>query len=128
MFIYQAVKLFIILIVYLLSDQASRGLSYASVRGLGGVPDVPHAVNVSEKTEGNGVGVTKEPPVNATGLVASELPGIGTSSLCFRVRLTECLEVSWETLLAGRKLIVEIRSGILPEGYKERSAAWGNLI
>jgi len=98
-------------------------MSYVSVLGLGGVPDEPHAVNVSEKTEGNGVGVTKEPPVNGHGLAPVDVNTLSnsqtTSSLCFRITLTDCLEVTWETLLTGRKLIVEIPSGILPEGSKE---------
>lgn len=95
---------------------------YDWVLGLGGAPDEPHAVNVSEKTEGNGVGVLKEPPVSANGLpenVNTLAKAQTASSLCFRITLTDCLEVSWETLLLGRKLIVEIPNGILPEGSKE---------
>ena len=42
----------------------ARDKLYLWVQGLGSVPDVPHAVNVSFVTEGNGVGVSKEPPVN----------------------------------------------------------------
>jgi hypothetical protein len=78
---------------------------------------------VSEKTEGNGVGVSKEPPVSANGLpdnVNTLARAQTASSLCFRITLTDCLEVNWETLLVGRKLIVEIPNGILPEGSKER--------
>jgi len=107
----------------LFPGQVYRGIVYDWVLGLGGVPDEPHAVNVSEKTEGNGVGVLKEPPVSANGLpenVNTLAKAQTASSLCFRITLTDCLEVSWETLLLGRKLIVEIPNGILPEGSKER--------
>lgn len=110
---------------------------YDWAQGLGGAPDEPHAVNVSDlKTEGSGVGVTKEPPVNVkvntgrfnagkltpgdegiTKALASEAQG--ASSLCFKVTLTERMEVTWETLLVGDRLFVEIPCGILPAGSKE---------
>lgn len=101
----------------------SPGTVYVWVQSLGGVPDEPHAVHVSEKTEGSGVGVRKEPPVgtktnlpvNMRALTEKNL----TTSLFFRITLTDALEVCWETLLVGRKLIVEIPSIILPEGSKE---------
>ncbi len=103
----------------------SRDIAYDWVPGLGGVPDEPHAVNVSEKTEGNGVGVSKEPPVDVKGCtaysaLAYEDNAQAASNLCFEVTLTDCLEVRWETLLVGQKLFVEIPNGILPEGSKER--------
>lgn len=110
---------------------------YDWVQGLGGAPDEPHAANVSDlKTEGSGVGVSKEPPVNVkannghfnagkfnpddegiTTALASEAQG--ASSLCFKVTLTERVEVTWETLLVGNRLFVEIPTGILPAGSKE---------
>lgn len=81
---------------------------------------------MSDKTEGNGVGVLKEPPVGTKGLSTAPRGGVSSlmlnqsaSSLSFRVTLTDRLEVSWETLLVGKKLFVEIPSGILPEGSKE---------
>lgn len=46
------------------TDFPQCGSLYVWVRGLGSVPDVPHAANVSFVTEGSGVGVSKEPPVN----------------------------------------------------------------
>lgn len=111
--------------------------AYDWAPGLGGAPDEPHAANVSDlKTEGSGVGVSKEPPVNVkapgerftagkhcpgdegiTTALASEAQG--ASSLCFKVTLAERLEVTWETLLVGDRLFVEIPSGILPAGSKE---------
>jgi hypothetical protein len=113
-----------------------KDFAYVSVPGLSGVPDEPHAVNVSDsKTEGNGVGVLKEPPVNAMnqgdGLTGNrKLPGgdiskvladeaQGASNLCFKVTLSENVEVAWETLLVGNRLFVEIPNGILPAGSKE---------
>lgn len=83
---------------------------------------------MSDKTEGNGVGVLKAPPVGTKGLhsphtqrasVSSLMLNETASSLSFVVTLTDHLEVSWETLLVGKKLFVEIPSGILPEGSKE---------
>ena len=44
------------------------GIVYRWARGLSGVPDVPHAANVSFVTEGSGVGVSSEPPVSAKSL------------------------------------------------------------
>lgn len=93
-------------------------------------------MNVSDsKTEGNGVGVSKEPPVNVKnqedGFTGNrKLPGDGiskvladeaqaASNLCFKVTLSENMEVAWETLLMGNRLFVEIPSGILPAGSKE---------
>lgn len=95
------------------------------VPGLSGVPDEPHAVNVSEKAEGNGVGVSKEPPVDVkvhntlNDTLTCDDDAQTASSLCFEVTLTDSLEVLWETLLVGHKLFVEIPNGILPEGSKE---------
>ena len=110
---------------------------YDWVQGLSGVPDEPHAVYVSDlRTEGNGVGVSKEPPVNVKVSgddVVGKFPGDdiskvladgaqGASSLCFKVTLSECVEVAWETVLVQDRLFVEIPCGILPTGSKERWA------
>jgi len=106
----------------------SRDTPYVWVPGLGGAPDVPHAVNVSDlKTEGNGVGVLKEPPVKVrdeecqgTNLNVPTLASAQVASnLSFQVVLTDCMMVTWETLLLDGRLIVEIPNGILPEGSKE---------
>lgn len=104
-------------------------LVYNSVQGLGSAPDVPHADNVSaRKTEGNGVGIIKEPPVSVKGLEIGSNGGSphgvvaaannGVSHLCFTVTLVG-QEVKWETLLIGKTLFIEIPSDILPEGSKE---------
>lgn len=113
------------------------GTLYSWVQGLGSAPDVPHAVNATgRKTEGSGVGVTKEPPVSARALetvnVDCRLRGINGSpsavpscggadtvlNLCFQIRLIG-QEVTWETLLIGKTLFIEIPADILPEGSKE---------
>lgn len=71
--------------------------------------------------EGSGVGVLTEPPVttkrldNISALVAAQ----EASKLCFTVSLTDCMQVTWNTVLIGGKLIVEVPNGILPEGSKE---------
>lgn len=81
------------------------------------------------------MGVLKEPPVNVINQGDAptgnrKLPGgdiskvladeaQGASSLCFKVTLSENVEVVWETLLVGNRLFVEIPSGILPAGSKE---------
>lgn len=110
-------------------------ITYTWVQGLGSAPDVPHAVNASgRKTEGSGVGVTKEPPVSVRALETvsgGRLHGVGTTSvaalcaagdavsnLCFRIRLVG-QEVTWETLLIGKTLFIEIPADIMPEGSKE---------
>lgn len=73
------------------------------------------------KAEGNGVGVSTEPPVAAKGL--EKLNALAhaqtASSLCFKISLADSLQVTWETLLIGRKLYVEVPNGILPDGSKE---------
>lgn len=81
------------------------------------------------------MGVSKEPPVYVKasdgGIGAGKNPSNddisnaladeaqGASSLCFKVTLTERVEVAWETLLVGDRLFVEIPNGILPAGSKE---------
>jgi len=112
------------------SDRRHGDSTYNWVQGLGSAPDVPHAVNASSrKTEGNGVGVTKEPPVSVR--VPSEtgggcLLGVGGGSdgsvpytLCFTVRLFEH-EVTWETVLIDTTLFIQTPPDILPTGSKER--------
>lgn len=99
-----------------------RDIVYLSVLGLGGVPDAPHA-EMSELTEGNGVGIRKEPPVNAKSPYFGHLGALAqaqvASNLCFKVEVVEGLQVTWETMLVDGKLFVEIPTGILPEGSKE---------
>ncbi|KAJ8311638.1 hypothetical protein KUTeg_000967 [Tegillarca granosa] len=111
------------------------GIVYRWVPGLSGVPDVPHAANVSFVTEGSGVGVSTEPPVNAKSLftktsnnfvdnaafvsVNSLAESRVASNLSFKVILVDHVEVVWETILSERKLFVELPNGILPEGSKQ---------
>lgn len=89
--------------------------------GLCGAPDEPHAVHVSlKKAEGNGVGVSTEPPVAAKGLEENALAHAHTTSrLCFKISLADTLQVTWDTLLIDRKLYIEVPTGILPDGSKE---------
>jgi len=73
------------------------------------------------------VGVLKEPPVDVKAKtdnhhgVKEALTAEAQNSccLCFHVALADCMEVSWETLLVGDRLFVEIPTGILPAGSKE---------
>jgi len=68
------------------------------------------------------VGVSTEPPVNAKDPVDnfhSLVLAQGASNLCFKISLTDCLEVTWDTLFMDGNLYVEIPQGILPEGSKE---------
>ena len=103
------------------------GILYDWVPGLCGVPDEPHAANVScNEAEGSGVGVLKEPFVSASGLYRVNINAVAksqvASNLCFQIVLDDCMEVSWETVLVDRKLYIEIPTGILPDGSKERLA------
>lgn len=105
-------------------------LVYNWAQGLGSAPDVPHADNVSvRKTEGNGVGFIKEPPVSVKGSesVSQGVTNVprsatalnsGVSHLCFDVTLVG-VQVKWDTLLIGKTLFIEIPGDILPEGSKE---------
>lgn len=102
------------------------------VPGLGSGPDVPHTENSSRstcKTEGIGVGITKEPSVcvrnSSVQLGLSFFPSFLTLNLdaevynlCFRIQLSgqECV---WETLMYDGCLIIEIPNNLLPEGSKE---------
>ena len=95
---------------------------YVWVPGLCGAPDEPHAVHVSLiKAEGNGVGVSTEPPVaakvqdNGNALAHTQT----ASNLCFEITLADTVQVRWETVLVGRKLYVKVPNGILPDGSKE---------
>lgn len=103
--------------------------AYNWVPGLGSAPDVPHAVNASSrKTEGNGVGVTKEPPVSSVRVAETgggwlheaggESSGDGPLSICFTIRLIDH-EVTWETRLIGTTLFIETPPDILPIGSNE---------
>jgi len=81
-----------------------------------------------KKAEGSGVGVLKEPFVDANGLQFDVNPSTlansqVASNLCFQVQLADCMQVNWETFLVGSKLYVEIPTGILPEGSKESFVA-----
>jgi hypothetical protein len=104
---------------------------YVWARGLDSGFDVPHATNnVSNVTEGSGVGVLKEPPVNV-GVVSTDNYSYNkcvdslaseaqrASNLCFVIRVAERLEVVWETIYVGQKLFVEVPNALLPEGSKE---------
>lgn len=79
-------------------------------------------------TEGNGVGVFSEPPVydrtnseaSSQRLMTALADENCTSCVYFDVQLTDDMQVSWKTILKGRKLYVEIPPGILPDGSKER--------
>lgn len=87
------------------------------VQGLDSAPDVPHAANATV-TEGSGVGVSKEPPVNSRRMSDCK-EKMQPRSLRFAVALTDHKEVVWETVLLNGRLFVEVPSGILPEGSKE---------
>lgn len=67
------------------------------------------------------MGVSTEPPVAAKGLenLNAFAPAQTASSLSLEISLADSLQVTWETLLVGRKLYVEIPNGILPVGSKE---------
>lgn len=85
---------------------------------------MPHAANMSSSlAEGSGVGKFKEPPVVAdAGYMVNELNNLGsqeTAVLVFKLRLTENMEVRWETLMHDHKLYIQIPNGILPDGSKE---------
>jgi len=88
-------------------------------------------------TEGNGVGVSTEPPVDAKKCsIGDPAPVFGrpntpggsinalartqvASSLCFEITLSDCMRVMWDTLLSNQKLFIDIPPGILPDGSKE---------
>jgi len=85
---------------------------------------VPHAANMSSTlAEGSGVGKFKEPPVSdnlnsvENGLNIENQQEVAV--LIFKLRLTENMEVRWETLIHDRKLYIQVPNGILPDGSKE---------
>ncbi|XP_023225507.1 ornithine decarboxylase antizyme 1-like, partial [Centruroides sculpturatus] len=93
-------------------------------QGLSGVPDVPHAADVSLPiAEGSGVGKLKVPPViqnhqtKRDDLTRQSYQD--TVLLTFRFHLTELTNTEWEAVLWQGRLYVQVPSGILPEGSKE---------
>lgn len=81
--------------------QVYCSFGYDWVQSFGGVPDERHTDNMSENVNGL--------PEDVNILAKTKT----ASSLCFRIILTDCLEVSWETLLLGWKLIKEIPNRLL---------------
>lgn len=85
---------------------------------------MPHAANMSSSlAEGSGVGKLKEPPVAdnvnfvENGFTLENQKDVAV--LIFKLRLTENMEVRWETLIHDRKLYIQVPTGILPDGSKE---------
>lgn len=105
----------------------TSGIVFGWVQGLSGAPDVPHAVNVSFVTEGNGVGVLKEPPVEVKGHFNQQYTTVKplaqknkvAKNLSFQINVANGITVTWETILVDGKLYAEIPNTILPEGSKE---------
>ncbi|XP_065285701.1 ornithine decarboxylase antizyme 1 [Dermacentor albipictus] len=95
------------------------------VLGLCGVPDAPHAADVSlSSTGGSGVGSLKAPPVDNShvrkgGELFSRQWSEEAVRLTFRCRLTEQTEVNWETVLCQDRLYVQLPSCVLPDGSRE---------
>lgn len=82
-----------------------------------GVPDAPHAANVSAVcTGGSGVGILKEPSV------ANKLPCLSPDDpvrLSFQLWMTDTVETTWETLLWKRRLYIQVPKDLVPEGSKQ---------
>jgi len=86
----------------------------------------------AHKTEGNGVGDNTVPPVKLIDLdgrqkreekaVGKGLGGgiDGCWRLSVGVKVCDTVTFVWETVLIGRKLLVEVPKFILPDGSKER--------
>ena len=72
--------MFMTLTYFIFSVYPVRGELYLWAQGLDSVPDVPHAVNVSFVTEGSGVGVLKEPPVNVKDIFTDNVCGSALAS------------------------------------------------
>ncbi|XP_037574369.1 ornithine decarboxylase antizyme 1-like [Dermacentor silvarum] len=111
-------------------SQKARGRCCATtvslwVLGLCGVPDAPHAADVSlSSTGGSGVGSLKAPPVDNShvrkgGELFSRQWSEEAVRLTFRCRLTEQTEVNWETVLCQGRLYVQLPSCVLPDGSRE---------
>ncbi len=69
------------------------------------------------------MGVLKEPPVNTNSIenIDALVQAQVASNLCFEITLTDCIQVTWDTLIVNGKLFIEVPNGIMPEGSKERS-------
>jgi len=84
------------------------------------------------KTEGNGVGDNKVPPVKLSDLERCrrkedkpavkcwDSMGIDGWHLSVNVKVCDAVTFVWETVCIGRKLFVEVPKFILPDGSKER--------
>lgn len=69
------------------------------------------------------MGSLKAPPVTTKSLFIENVDNLvrtqAASNLCFMIKLTDSIQVSWETVLRDGILYVEVPDGILPDGSKE---------
>lgn len=88
-----------------------------SAQGLGIGPDVPHAVTAPGVTEGNGVGVLKEPPVGTN-------VAVGETDATAKIRNISFVcdpgELKWETVKLGHTLLVQMPAELDVSGVKEQ--------
>ena len=88
-----------------------------SAQGLGIGPDVPHAVTAPGVTEGNGVGVLKEPPVGTSASIGEAGIVAKISNIGF---ISELNKLNVETVLLGRVLLVQVPPDLNVDGIKEQ--------
>jgi len=86
-------------------------------QGLGIGPDVPHAVTAPGVTEGNGVGVSKEPPVGTSASAGESDAMAKIKNISF---VCDPGELKWDSVQLGRTLLVQMPAELEVEGVKEQ--------
>lgn len=86
-------------------------------QGLGTGPDVPHAVTAPGVTEGNGVGVSKEPPVGTNASAGDADMTAKIKNISF---VCDPGELKWDSVQLGCTLLVQMPAEVDLEGVKEQ--------
>jgi len=95
----------------------------ATPRGIPDVPHTAHVVDTAKCTEGCGVGFKKVPPVLSEVSIRKTIEvneGFNEVDLSFLCEVADGVDIGWKAkVLPGKRLLLHVSSGALPEGSKE---------